>query len=129
MTQLNALALAMIAIHEIQRPGAKRGQVDTISPGTSFEAKDEEQFEHLRAAGAARPKADTAPVAAAPVAAAADDDNEDDDTIPGDVVDLTTLGVKALRKLLVAKGVEFDTAAGKDQLIALLTPAATDDLV
>ena len=124
MTQLNALALAMIAIHEIQRPGAKRGQVDTISPGTSFEAKDEEQFEHLRAAGAARPKADTAPVAAA-----ADDDNEDDDTIPGDVVDLTTLGVKALRKLLVAKGVEFDTAAGKDQLIALLTPAATDDLV
>ena len=51
MTQLNALALAMIAIHEIQRPGAKRGQVDTISPGTSFEAKDEEQFEHLRAAG------------------------------------------------------------------------------
>lgn len=124
MTQLNALALAMIAIHEIQRPGAKRGQVDTISPGTSFEAKDEEQFEHLRAAGAARPKAATAPVAAA-----ADDDNEDDDTIPGDVVDLTTLGVKALRKLLVAKGVEFDTAAGKDQLIALLTPAATDDLV
>ena len=124
MTQLNALALAMIAIHEIQRPGAKRGQVETISPGTSFEAKDEEQFEHLRAAGAARPKAATAPVAAA-----ADDDNEDDDTIPGDVVDLTTLGVKALRKLLVAKGVEFDTAADKDKLIALLTPAATDDLV
>ena len=124
MTQLNALALAMIAIHEIQRPGAKRGQVDTISPGTLFEAKDEEQFEHLLAAGAARPKAATAPVAAA-----ADDDNEDDDTIPGDVVDLTTLGVKALRKLLVAKGVEFDTAADKDQLIALLTPAATDDLV
>ena len=119
--------LTMVAVHEIQRPGAKRGQVVTINPGTSFEAQDEEQFEHLRAAGAARPKA---PVAA-PVAAPADDDNdnEDDDIIPGDVVDLTTLGVKALRKLLVAKGVEFDTAADKDQLIALLTPAATDDLV
>lgn len=120
MTKLTALALAMIAIHEIQRPGAKRGQTETIVPGTAFEAEDEAQFEHLRAVGAARPKAATVEVAPA-------DDDNDDDLLAGDEVDLTKLNVKALRKLLTSKEIEFDAAADKEQLIARLTQAPTDN--
>lgn len=150
MSKLTALALAMIAIHEIQRPGPRKGVLDTIVPGSVFTASSEDEYKYLHTVGAARPAPQdevaedlqgegtgvgdqgtgvvdqgtgvgdqgTAPV-----------DEEDDDDLPpaGDQVDLTKLGVKALRKMLTAKEIAFDPAANQEQLISLLTPAATDD--
>lgn len=134
-----ALALAMIAIHEIQRPGAKKGKTETITPGTGFDAASESEFDFLKAVGAARPAApvvEEEPLQLDPNLSTDDltPPGGDDLTPPGGedlddqlAEDLSKKTVKELRAMLTEKEIAFETSDNQAQLIAKLTPAPADD--
>ena len=99
----------MIAVHEIQRP-AENGKTQVVNPGDRFNAADQDQFEHLEKAGAARKFHDV-------------EQGDEDQGQNLDWEDLSKKTNKQLQEMLAAKGIEFDPAANKAALIALLTPA------